>query len=112
MLCELYEPTKEEAREIAAGWDGIRYNSYVNGDNLLLVGASVWDSEKDAEEFASGFELAISEVHEQENVLVDRCGVRVNFVIGNIGSDIKGRVMEALAASPTREMATNSSESY
>ena len=112
VLCELHEPTREEAREIAEGWDGIRYNSFVNGDDLLLVGASVWDSEKDAEEFASGFKQALSEVHKQEDIVVERCGVRVNFVVGKLGSDLKGRVMQALAASPTREMATDSSDSY
>jgi hypothetical protein len=42
----------------ASGWGGDQYVHYVNGPERLTVLASVWDSQKDAEEFAAGLSSA------------------------------------------------------
>jgi len=48
-------------RVAATGWDGDRYEVYQSADNnLALVWASVWDSNTDAEEFASTYQKYVA----------------------------------------------------
>ncbi|MDQ3856053.1 MAG: hypothetical protein M3281_06615, partial [Chloroflexota bacterium] len=43
----------ERASAAAAGWDGDRYQLWTRGDEDALVWQSVWDSERDADDFAA-----------------------------------------------------------
>ncbi len=43
----------DAAETAAAGWDGDRYALLASGDDEVLVWETVWDSDADAEEFAS-----------------------------------------------------------
>lgn len=47
------EQAFEAALPKAAGWDGDRYALYARGDREVLLWRSVWDSAKDAREFAA-----------------------------------------------------------
>jgi hypothetical protein len=42
----------EEATTAATGWDGDQYASWTDGDQIVIVWQSAWDSEVDAVEFA------------------------------------------------------------
>lgn len=46
---------KEPVRSAVEGWDGDRYSAWTKGDDCCLVWKSVWDSEKDAEEFVNAY---------------------------------------------------------
>ncbi len=105
VLCELHEPTSEAAPEIAAGWDGITYSAFADGESLLMLGCSVWDSEADAAEFADGLLLVLGELHGPDIVQIERRGERVSFVIGELQADAARLALERLAEAPARETA-------
>ncbi len=45
-----------EANAAAAGWDGGTYRAWSNGDDVAVLLATVWDTERDAAEFAAAME--------------------------------------------------------
>ncbi len=52
----------DDVETAAAGWGGNRYQYYSNGDgDELLVQKYAWDSEKDAQEFASAYTQYVSD---------------------------------------------------
>lgn len=99
VLCGLFEETKPSAGEIAAGWDGLQYASYVNGDKRLLLGVSVWDSEADAAEFAAGIDKILSEKHGSGNNVVKLKGMTVAFAAGDLALLHANALIGALAGS-------------
>jgi hypothetical protein len=102
VLCELNEKTAKEANEIAAGWDGISFISFTNADDdLLILGASVWDSDDDASEFAAGLETVLGAIHQRGTFTVQEAGVRVSFVIGSLEEQTLGAVLDALTNATT-----------
>lgn len=46
---------EDEANAVAEGWDGDRFVAFRRGAEVGFVWASVWDSERDAEEFVRGY---------------------------------------------------------
>jgi hypothetical protein len=101
VLCQLNEQTTKEAKEIAAGWDGIHFVSFTDGeDDLLVLGTSIWDSEDDAAEFAAGLETVLSAVHDESDFTVQFVGERVNFVIGRLSHESLQAALEALTMAP------------
>ncbi len=55
---QLYQPylSGRKTEKAAEGWGGNRYHYYSNGDgDKVLVQSYTWDSEKDAQEFASAY---------------------------------------------------------
>ncbi len=101
VLCQLHEPTKENADVTAAGWDGIHFRAFIDQeDNLVILGASVWDSEADASEFAESLAEVLIPIHGENNVAVMQHADRVEFLVGAISSEIREAALEALAAAP------------
>ncbi|OGQ80933.1 MAG: hypothetical protein A3F90_00785 [Deltaproteobacteria bacterium RIFCSPLOWO2_12_FULL_60_19] len=47
---------ESEAKLIAGGWDGDRFVAFRRGGEIAFIWATVWDSEKDAEEFTRGYQ--------------------------------------------------------
>ncbi|RME21531.1 MAG: hypothetical protein D6806_14530 [Deltaproteobacteria bacterium] len=67
----LLEPLDEDERQAAAaGWDGDRLLVYEKGKNLAWISLSVWDSERDATEFAASFAKAAMKRHPKFGVEV------------------------------------------
>lgn len=86
MLCLAQGLEPEEAEEIAAGWDGIRFRVYRNRqDELLVVGGSAWDSEQDAAEFESVLRRILAGLHPEDAITVRQEAHRVLFMIGQPG---------------------------
>lgn len=66
---ELFKPyfKDDDAKAAAAGWGGNRYHYYSNSDgDKLLVQEYAWDSEKDAQEFASAYMKYVEDRFEGE----------------------------------------------
>jgi hypothetical protein len=56
LLFQTCDGTSGSAADMASGWDGFRFEAYVDStQHLLLLGSSVWDSDEDASEFCDGF---------------------------------------------------------
>ena len=69
-----------EAAEAAAGWDGGLYRAWADGDDVAVVLSTVWDTPRDAEEFASVMGGWISSGGGAAEVLpVDGASVRAVF---------------------------------
>lgn len=97
VLFGLYEETRLVADRAAAGWDGLRYEAYTDSqDRLLLVGASAWDSETDAEDFSTALRKVLAEVRDADDVVVSRRGAGVWFAVGATTIEEKQHVMQAL----------------
>jgi len=45
-----------DAAAVANGWDGDRLVAYRNGEEVAFIWATVWDSQKDAEEFSEKYQ--------------------------------------------------------
>lgn len=56
----------------AAGWDGDRYQLIESGSSNVLLWASVWDSESDADEFAELISRAMSRRYGDSDPPADR----------------------------------------
>jgi hypothetical protein len=69
---------------LAAGWDGDRYAVLERDDDLLLLLATTWDSEADAEEFAAAYDVLLDRKYADVlmPVLVERRGLDVLIVEG------------------------------
>lgn len=61
----LLEPVGERAEieRAAAGWDGDRFQVFQNGERLAWMSWSVWDTERDAVEFAGAFAKTVRHRH-------------------------------------------------
>ena len=104
VLCQMFEQTKENAVEIAAGWDGLRFSGYNNAeDELLVVATSIWDSEADAEEFEAGIAKLYGEIYGEQGFSVGRQGVRVSLIVGSVEAGTLEAVLAALATAPATE---------
>jgi hypothetical protein len=89
------QPLERWTNAAATGWGGDRWQVYRNGARAASVFASVWDSERDAREFASA-------LHLPAGASAKRRGAVVVVVAGDAGA--AGREVQrlALAAAATR----------
>jgi hypothetical protein len=62
MTLQLLDPVddQDEEKKAAAGWDGDKVWVFKQGQDLAWVQLSVWDTEKDAVEFAGAFAKTVS----------------------------------------------------
>jgi hypothetical protein len=69
-----------DASEASAGWDGGIYRAWSDGDRVAIALATMWDSERDAEEFAAGMQRWITAGETPAEVLTpEGTSVRVLF---------------------------------
>jgi hypothetical protein len=45
-----------EANAAAAGWDGGTYRAWSNGDDVAVLLSTVWDTDRDARDFAAAMD--------------------------------------------------------
>jgi hypothetical protein len=84
VLFERFLP-KEDARIAAEGWDGDRFIAYARGDAVAFVWASVWDSERDAEEFLGGYRRVLAKKYPSaaaRQAYAERRGLKVLIAEG------------------------------
>lgn len=81
----------DRATDVAAGWGGDRFAVLERNGELLLLVYTTWDSEADAEEFASAYEdlLESKYVDTDESVAVDLRGRDVLIVEGGSADDTR-----------------------
>ncbi|MGA9115864.1 MAG: hypothetical protein WB626_03720 [Bacteroidota bacterium] len=97
VLCRLFPETTPRADAIAEGWDGIRFVSFTDRrEQLLIAGSSVWDSAGDAEEFSDALSAILALAREAKDFRVVRQGARVHFVIGDPGGAISEKILAVL----------------
>jgi len=63
----------------ASGWGGDRFELWTNGDASVVLLATVWDTAKDASEFASALRPA------RAGFAFKRAGTKVGIVAGQFG---------------------------
>ncbi|MCX7916387.1 MAG: hypothetical protein N3A53_08825, partial [Verrucomicrobiae bacterium] len=70
-----------EASDAAAGWGGDRYHVFERGVGgpLAVVWWSVWDDEKEAEEFAHAYRRYLEKQNRRAHVVLDERRVEVVF---------------------------------
>jgi hypothetical protein len=97
-LFSLHEQTSADAGDIASGWDGLRFRAFHHqSGQLVLLGSSVWDSEKDAEEFHAGFSAVLAGISGPGSYALVRNGVYVDFVIGPVEDPIRESLLAAVS---------------
>ena len=97
LLFQTCEGTSGSAGDMASGWDGFRFEAYVDStQEILLVGSSVWDSDEDAAEFCDGFSRVLGSIHDPREFSVVRNGPCVSFVIGRVDDRARARILEVL----------------
>lgn len=100
MLFRSHESTKPRADELAAGWDGFRFQTYRDRrGRLVLIGYSVWDTEEDAADFSGGFSAVMEEIYKPDEYRLVQRGEDVGFILGAAGRDVE-QMASALRASP------------
>ncbi|MCU0726423.1 MAG: hypothetical protein MUE73_11645 [Planctomycetes bacterium] len=88
------------AATAAAGWDGDRIVSYFSKDGQVgFVWPSVWDSERDATEFADAYRAGLTYKWQElrltpETAIVDRRGDKVMIVEG-FPAEVMSRILES-----------------
>lgn len=96
-LFENHYETQSNATEFATGWDGCKFEAYKDKDNnLILVGASVWDTEKDAQEFCTAFQTVLKSFRTEGDFRVEQHQHRVDFVIGLVDKVLAVKIMSVL----------------
>jgi hypothetical protein len=91
-----HDRTRADAVDLASGWDGLRFRAFeTDGGELVVVGASVWDSPADAEEFAEAFRVVLADIHGSDAFEVAVDGGRVAFVTGVGDPDRRAMLLEA-----------------
>lgn len=90
------------ARRASEGWDGDRYEIYRDDDGkLALVFASVWDSSKDAEEFATAYKQARQPKPDSDEPAAIPPYVKVNndqvWIIEGFDAEVSQKIEEQLA---------------
>ena len=83
--------TEKPLGTAASGWGGDRWQVYRHGARAASVFASVWDSERDAREFAAALQLPAGAV-------AKRRGAAVVVVAGDAGDAARDLQRQALAA--------------
>jgi hypothetical protein len=98
-LFENYYETQSKGKDYAAGWDGCKFEAYKDKDNnLILLGSSVWDSEKDAQEFCTGFQTVLNIARASRDFTVKQYQKKVDFVIGLRDKVITGKIRDRFHA--------------
>jgi hypothetical protein len=97
-LFDIHNETSADASDLASGWDGLRFEAYEDeGEQLVIVGSSVWDSEADAGEFHAGFSEVLAGLRDTGDFEVIHRGEHVDFVIGPTAKGpIGSGILEAL----------------
>ncbi len=96
-LFRIHPETKAAASDLAAGWDGCRFEAYRDAKGgLVLIGSSAWDREEDAREFQEGFQAVLGEFREGDDYEVAGEGARVHFVIGCSDRRLRTAILESL----------------
>jgi hypothetical protein len=72
----------------AAGWDGDRWEMWVRGQSAVVLLSTVWDSPRDAEEFAAALQP-------DAGLVWKRAGERVAILAGDAGSK-EGAILDRL----------------
>jgi hypothetical protein len=87
---------ENEAKTAAEGWDGDRFAAFRRGDEVAFVWASVWDSERDAEEFEQGYRRIAAKKYpdgrDADVFYAERRGPRVIIVEGLPGDRVKRQI--------------------
>ncbi len=97
VLFQVHEETQRNAAALAAGWGGCAFEAYEIEDGaLVLLGASVWDAEKDAEEFCEGFSTVLEQSRPADDYEVVRRGTHAGFVIGSSNSALRTEILRVL----------------
>lgn len=94
----------DQASAAAAGWDGDRYQVWVNGDQETVVWQTVWDSEQEATEFAEALRATEAvgggtPAVAGETSLIAQDGSIVSYVLAPT-AELAEVVQAELAASP------------
>ena len=89
--------SEEEATMMAQGWDGDRLVAFRRGDEVAFVWATVWDSEKEAEEFLRGYEQILSKKYGDSDgadfpATIERRDHRVVVVEGLAQAHVKDHI--------------------
>lgn len=103
VLCAENAETKAVANAVAEGWDGLAFAAFRSGEELVVIGTSVWDSETDALEFAQAFDTLLAKVHGVDGRAVSQQGTRVSFVAGLLRDLPVSAILNALATAPAVE---------
>jgi hypothetical protein len=102
-LCRSHTASRDNAGEIAAGWDGFRIAAFEDqqGD-VVVMGASCWDSDSDADEFEAAFRAILADLHDDDAFEVRRRSDRLSFVTGIPDGSLRRTLLEKLirAAGP------------
>jgi hypothetical protein len=104
MLFKSHAVADSDARQLAAGWDGCRWQAYLDdAGDLGIVGVSVWDSEEDAADFEAGLAGVLSGLWGEGAYRTLRDGDRVGFLIGAAAGRSRqlASALERLAAGRT-----------
>jgi hypothetical protein len=98
ILFKMYKGTQNNAVELSTGWDGCRFEAYErkNGDRILF-GSSIWDSEKDANEFSNGFNTVLKESRTRGDYEVVQKKTMVNFVTGSSDGNQRSAILKSLS---------------
>jgi hypothetical protein len=96
-LFSIHDETSADAADMAAGWDGLRFQVFEDErGQLVLLGCSVWDSELDAEEFEVGFSAVLEEIREPGTFTVALEGQSVGFIVGCADPAVRERLVAAV----------------
>lgn len=88
----------EEATKVSHGWDGDRFVAFRRGSKISFIWASVWDSSKDAEEFARKFQEILSRKYSSSGspFYMERRGNLVAVVEGLEKTHVEKRINKIL----------------
>ena len=75
--------------EAATGWDGDRWELWINGDEAIALLGTVWDSPSDAREFAAALEG-------RDDLVWKVSGDRVAVVAGDVGKKKAGKLLRGI----------------
>jgi hypothetical protein len=78
-----------DAARVADGWDGDRLVAFTRGDDLVVAWMTVWDTDRDAIEFAEALPRMAPGVH------VERRGARVLALLGAWPDALPARIWAA-----------------
>jgi hypothetical protein len=97
-LFSIHAETSSEAADLAAGWDGLGFIALEDENGqVLMLGSSVWDTERDADEFYAGFYAVLAEVGDPDTFTVAGDGTWVDFVIGPADGSLREGLLTAVA---------------
>ena len=96
VLASIHPELEQTAKEIGAGWDGIHFATFKKDEKAVILAASVWDSAKDAQEFAEAMKLVLNNRYGDGNFQVEREEQRVSFMAGNLKEINKNQVSDFL----------------